>query len=181
MKHGMFVIVLLVLGACQSSPTTLDEDSTLYPPPAGSRFTLQQELSIPAHSAHVDLQDGQVVSVSKLNQYHPNCRLDVQYVSETSQIVQPDEFLVRRVHRRATDVVSQRPGVMRVWRVSDDGGLTFMVYRTVFELKSARQPQVRWLTCEHWDRPALGEHLNLRQIRTALGAYFTVQPAGGTK
>ena len=180
MKHTILVIVLLVLGACQSAPMTLDEDSTLYPPPAGSRFTLLQELSIPAHSAHVDLQGGKTVSLSKLNQYHPYCRLEVQDVRETPQSLRPDEFLVKRVYRQITDMAGQRPGFIRVQKVSDDGGPTILIYHTVFELSSARQPQVRWLTCEHWDRPALGDHLSLRQIRTALGAYFSIMLAGDT-
>ena len=181
MKRSMLVAIFLVLGACQLAPTTFDENSTSYPPPVGSKFTLKQELAIPAHNAHVDLQDGQPVSQSKLNLYHPYCRLDVQDVRETAQSVQPDDFLVKRVYRQATDVVAQRSGFMRVRRVSDDsGGPTFMIYRTVFELQSARQPQVRRLTCEHWDRPALGDHLSLRQIRTALGEYFTVTLPGET-
>jgi hypothetical protein len=174
MKRNILVAVFLVLGACQSVPTTFDENSTLYPPPPGSRFTLKQELTIPAHSAHVDLQGGLAVSLGKLNQYHPYCRFDVQDVRETPQSVLPDEFLVKRVYRQITDVVAKRSGLLRVGRVSDEGGPTFMIYRTVFELKSARQPQVRRLTCEHWDRPALGDHLSLRQIRTALGEFFTV-------
>lgn len=180
MKRSMFVAVFLVLGACQSAPTTFDENSTSYPPPAGSKFTLKQELTIPANSAHVDLQGGQAVSLNKLNQYHPYCRLDVRDVRETPQSLQPDEFLVKRVNRQTTDVVAQRSGLLRVRRVSDDnGGPTFMIYRTVFDLESARQPQVRRLTCEQWDRPALGDHLSLRQIRTALGELFTVTLPGG--
>jgi len=178
MKHSMLVAVFLVLGACQSAPTNIDENSTLYPPPPGSRFTLKQALTIPANSAHVDLQGGQAVSLSKLNQYRPYCRLDVQEVRETSQSVQPDEFLAKRVYRQTNDVVAQRSGLVRVRRVSNDGGPTFMIYRTVFELQSERQPQVRRLTCEHWDRPALGDHLSLRQIRTALGEFFSVSLPG---
>lgn len=178
MKRSMLVVVFLVLGACQSAPTTFDESSTHYPPPPGSRFTLKQALTIQANSAHVDLQGGQAVGLSQLNQYHPYCRLDVQDVRDTPQSVQPDEFLVKRVYRQTTDVVAQRSGLVRVRRVSDDGGPTFMIYRTVFELKSARQPQVRQLTCEHWDRPALGDHLSLRQIRTALGEFFSVTLPG---
>jgi len=181
MKRILLAAVFLALGACQSAPTTFDENSTSYPPPVGSKFILRQQLAIPAHSAHVDLQDGQAVSQSKLNLYHPYCRLEVQDVRDAPQTLVPDEFLVKRVYRQATDVVAQRSGFMRVRRVSDDGGgPTFMIYRTVFILESARQPQVRQLTCEHWDRPALGDHLSLRQMRTALGEYFTVTLPGET-
>jgi hypothetical protein len=179
MKRIVLMAVFLVCGACQSAPTTFDENSSDYPPPVGSRFTLRQELVIPADSAHVDLQAGRPVSLSKLNQYHPYCRLDVQDVRETPQTLTPDEFLVKRVYREATDVVARRSVLLPVRRVSDDnGGPTFMIYRTVFILKSAHQPQVRRLSCERWDRPALGDHLSLREIRTALGDYFSVALPG---
>lgn len=175
MKRSMLVFLLLVLGACQSAPTASDENSAAYPPPVGSRFTLKQELTIPAGSAHVDLQRGEAVSLSKLNLYHPHCRLDVQEVRETPQVLVPDEFLVKRVYRQTTDLVTQRSGFVEVRLVSDnDGGPTFMIYRTVFDLQSTRQPQVRRLSCEQWDRPALGNHLTLSQIRTALGEFFTI-------
>lgn len=175
MKRRMLLSVLLVLGACQSAPMAFDDHSASYPPPVGSRFTLKQELTIPAGSAHVDLQRGQPVSLHQLNQYHPYCRLDVREVRETPQVLVPDEFVVKRVNRQTTDLVVQRSAYLRVQQVSEnDGGPTFMIYRTIFDLKSARQPQVRRLTCEQWDRPALGNHLSLKDIRAALGSYFDV-------
>lgn len=174
MKHIAAMLVVLVLGGCATAPTPFDEDSTLYPPPAGSRFTLKQELAIPAHSAHVSLQGGQLVSQSQLNLYQPHCRLDVQDVGELPQSVRPDEFVVSRVYRQNTEQAFLRAGPVRVRRVMNDGGPGYMTYRTVFVLKSARQPQVRQLSCEHWDKAALGNHLSLRQIRAALGDYFAV-------
>jgi hypothetical protein len=181
MKRIMLATGFLVLGACQSAPTTFNENSTSYPPPVGTRFALKQELVIPAHSAHVDLQDGQTVSLHKLNQYHPYCRLDVQDVRDTPQTLTPDEFVVKRVYRQATDLVAQQSRSLQVRRVSDqDGGPTFMIYRTVFDLKATQQSQVRRLTCEQWDRPALGDHVSLRQIKFALGNYFSVTLPGET-
>lgn len=185
MKRGLLVIVLMVSVACQSPPTVVDERSTDFPPPVGTRFTLKQELTIPADSAHVDLQRGQPVSQGKLDLYRPHCRLDVQEVREMPQVIQPDDFLVKRVYRQTTDLVAEHSAFLRVQQVSEnDGGPTFMIYRTVFELTSARQPQVRRLTCQQWDRPALGNHLSLSQIRTVLGEFFTITlpgHGGGTK
>jgi len=179
MKRIMLATGFLLLGACQSAQTTFNENSASYPPPVGTRFTLRQNLVIPADSAHVNLQNGQTVSQFKLNQYHPFCRVDVQDVRETPQTLMPDDFLVKRVNRQTTDIVAQESGLMRVRRVADEsGGPTFMIYRTIFDLQSARQPQVRRMTCEQWDRPALGNHLSLQQIRTALGNYFNVTLPG---
>lgn len=181
MKRMMLATGFLLLGACQSAPTTFNENSASYPPPVGTHFTLKQNLVIPADSAHVNLQGGQTVSLHKLNQYHPYCRLDVQDVRETPQTLMPDDFLVKRVNRQTTDIVAQESGLMRVRRVADNsGGPTFMIYRTIFDLQSARQPQVRRMTCEQWDRVALGNHVSLRQIRTALGDYFGVTLPGET-
>jgi hypothetical protein len=179
MKRIMLATGFLVLGACQSAPTTFNENSGIYPPPVGTRFSLKQDLVVPAHSAHVDLQDGQTVSLHKLNQYHPYCRLDVQDVRDTPQTLTPDEFVVKRVYRQTTDLVAQQSDRFQMIRVSEmDGGPTFMIYRTVFDLSSMKQPQVRRMTCERWDRPSLGEHVSLREIRTALGNYFSVTLPG---
>lgn len=178
MRRSVLIIFSLTLGACQLAPKQMDEHSNLYPLPVGSRFTLKQDLAIPAGSAHVDLQGGRAVSLRDLNLYHPHCRFDVQDVRETEQIIRPDDFRVKRVYRQTTDLVARQPRLIQVRRVSDDGGPTFLIYRTVFDLESARQPQVRRLTCQRWDQPALGDHLSLKEIRAALGSYFVVTLPG---
>lgn len=169
MRRLLMLLMLLPLPACQTS-VALDEDSPLRPPPAGSRLILNQSISIPAHSATVVLQGGRVVSSKDIKRYHPHCRLEVQKLGDAPQVLQPDEFVIRRSRQETrTAWLGDRLQVAR--RVSSDsnGGPSFFIFQTIFELQSASQPQVRWMTCEQWGDPALGQHLTLREIRRALG------------
>jgi hypothetical protein len=179
MKRIILATGFLVLGACQLAPTTFNENSPNYPPPVGTRFTLKQDLVIPARSAHVNLQGGKTASDFKVNQYYPFCRIYVQDVGDTDQTVKPDEFVVKRVYRQTTDAVAQKSSVVRAVRVSDQmGGPTFSIYRTVFDLSSAHQSPVRRMVCEQWGDPGTGTHVSLHEITTALGSYFSVTLPG---
>lgn len=175
------VFLLALLTACQTMGA-IGEDSP-YPPPVGSRFTLKQPLTVTADSAHVTLQKGRVVSLRELNLYRPNCSLYLNTVRGTDQTVAPDEFTVKRVNR-VTTFVARRAGFVRVRRLADQdsGGPNMLIFRTVLDLESARQPQVRQLVCERWDHPSLGEHVTIREIRQALGDIMTLTlPAAGSR
>jgi hypothetical protein len=162
----------LLLGACQTTGP-LDENSPFHVLPSGSRLILKQELTIPAHNAGVSLQGGRVVNGKGLNQYHPHCRLEVHDVRETTQIVTVDEFVVHR-SRQETQTVA-RAGMRKVAGRSVGSGPAFIVFRTVLDLRSERQPQVRWLTCQQWSDPALGQHVTIREMRATLGEIITLQ------
>ena len=161
----------LLLGACQATGP-LDENSPFDVLPSGSRLVLKQELTIPAHTAGVLLQGGRVVSGQDVNQYHPHCRLEVHDVRETAQTVATDEFVVRRARQESQTVA--RSGLMKA-EFRKPGGISFYVFRTILDLRSERQPQVRWLTCQQWADPALGQHVTIREMRAALGEIITIQ------
>jgi len=161
----------LLLSACQTTGP-LDENSPFDVPPTGSRLVLKQALTIPAHNAGVSLQGGRVVSDKDVNQYHPHCRLEVHEVRETTQTVTPDEFVVRRAYQDSQMVAL--PGLMKAGlRVTS--GMRYYVFRTTLDLRSERQPQVRWLVCQQWGEQALGQHVTLREIRATLGEMITLQ------
>jgi len=174
--HRLFILLMLLpLSACQTSASS-DEDSPLWLPPPGSRLILNQPINIPAQSAAVVLQGGRVVSGKDINHYHPNCRLEVQKLSDSPQTLQPDEFVIRRA-RQETRTAWHGDRLRVARRVSSDsnGGPSFFMFQTIFELQSVTQPQVRWLTCEQWGDPATGQHLTLREIRNALGNIMRVE------
>ena len=160
----------LLLGACQATGP-LDENSPFDVLPSGSRLVLKQPLTIPAHTAGGLLQGGRGVSCQGVNQYHPHCRLEVHDVRETAQTVATDEFVVRRVRQESQSVA--RPGLMKT-EFRKPGGISFYVFRTILDLRSERQPQVRWLTCQQWADPALGQHVTIREMRAALGEIITI-------
>jgi len=166
-------LLCLLLSACQTAGP-LDEDSRYQVLPIGSRLVLKQELTIPAHNAGVVLQGGRVVSGGQgVNQYHPHCRLEVRDVRETVQTVAADEFVVRRA-RYETQTVAL-PGLMKAARLYAGDGPGFLIFRTVLDLRSERQPHVRWLTCQQWGDPTLDQHVTIREIRQTLGEIFMLQ------
>lgn len=163
----------LLLSACQSTGP-LDENSPFHVLPSGSRLVLKQELTIPAHSAGIRLQGGRVVSDKDINLYHPHCRLEVHDVRETTQTVTADEFVVRRARQESHTVAL--PGLKKAGlRRSGTSSPSYFVFRTILDLRSERQPQVRWLTCQQWADPAFGQHVTIREMRATLGGIITLQ------
>ena len=162
----------LLLVACQTTGP-LDENSPFHVLPSGSRLVLKQELTIPARSAHVTLQGGRVMSDNDVNQYHPNCRLEVQDVRDTTQTVTADEFVVRRARQESHTVAL--PGLKKAGLRKSSGTMGFFVFRTTLDLRSERQPQVRWLTCQLWADPTFGRHVTIREMRATLGEIITIQ------
>lgn len=157
--------LLTLLTACASTAVTetpMDRNQL-----SGSKFRLTQSLTIPGGSAGVTLQFGEPVKPNDINRYYPHCRLEVNDVRATPQTVMPDEFDVRRMVQIEQTV--ERAGLQRVSRLYSASSVSFVVFRTILDLNSARQPQVRTLTCQHWDSPASGQHLSLNQIQQALG------------
>jgi hypothetical protein len=177
MKIIALLPLYLLLSACQTTGP-VDENSPFHVLPSSSRLVLKQVLTIPAHSASVLLQGGRVVSDTDLNQYHPHCRLEVHDVRETAQTVTADEFVVRRARQEAQTVA--QTGLMKAARRYAGDGPSFFVFRTVLDLHSERQPQVRWLTCQQWGDPALGRHLSTHEIRQTLGEIFSLSLPAAT-
>jgi len=171
MKIVALLPLCLLLTACQTTGP-LDENSPSHLLPSGSRLVLKQELTIPAHSVSILLQGGHEVSNRDLERYQPHCRLEIQDMREIAQVVTADEFVVRRAFRDTKS--SARTGLMKTALRYAAEGPTYFVFRTVLDLHSERQPQVRSLTCQQWGNPGTGRHLSIREIRQALGEIFTL-------
>jgi hypothetical protein len=175
MKQVALVAFCLLLTACQSTGP-LNENSPFHILPAGSRLLLKQEITIPARSAGVMLQGGRVVSDKDVNQYHPHCRLEVNDVRDTTQSVAADEFVVRRARQEDHQVMGSgfmKAGLHNMRKASATP--TYHVFRTILDLESPRQPQVRWLTCQQWSEPAIGVHVTIREMRQTLGEIIQLQ------
>lgn len=170
MKISVLLPLCLLLTACQTTGP-FDENSSFHLLPAGSRLLLKQDLTIPAHSAGVLLQGGHVTSSNAVNRYHPHCRLEVLDVRETTQTVAADEFVVQRARQETPMVTHPDTRQAGLRKVSTIG---YFDFRTILDLRSPRQPRVRWLTCNQWGDPGLGQHLSVREIRQALGDIFTL-------
>lgn len=170
MYRLLLLLPLMILGACQLT-TTRDEASPFYVPPAGSRLILNQTLTIPPENVGVFIQGGRAVGNREVDQYLPHCRLEVRDRREAAQNVNPDEFRVERVRRDVQVVSNTRTAPL----VRVGHGPSFFIYRTLLDLQSARQPQVRTLVCQHWGHPALDDHLSIRDMRRALGEVMSIE------
>lgn len=176
MMRSVFWSALVFLAACQSLPAT-NPASPYYQIPAGSQLVLHQAVTIPAHTAHVFIQGGQLLAPRRLNpvnQYYPNCKLEVRQPADRAQTIAPDTFIVTRVSQNWYDAGLVFPLYASV---GDDDGPSMQNYITTLFLHSERQPQVWRLDCQHWQYPAEAEFLTLAQIRQTLGNVMSVELA----
>lgn len=181
---------LMALAACQA-PGPVGPDSPYYKVPVGSTLTLHQRLTIPAHTAGVYIQGGQVVEHKQLNpvnQYYVYCRLEVDDVQDTAQTVKPDEFTVHRVGSRREDVSRAYPmyasrgmgmgmDVGESGGGDEDAGPGMQNWSVDLYLHSPRQPQVRRLACQHWVYNYEAEYPTVDEIRKTLGKVMTLKLA----
>lgn len=200
MRPAGLVLFLVFLGACQSASLPY-EDSPYSVIPAGSRLVLERDLTIPAGRASLYIQGGEVRAYAEIDPYRPHCRLEVQKVLATPQVVKADRFVMEKViYEEIPRLASAARAPVRLAAAGDLGiaigedpagrrprgwpaavafgmadGSSPWTYATHFRLRSDRQPEVRLLTCQHWDDPALAVHLAVRQIRATLGGIFTLE------
>ncbi|MCU0842266.1 MAG: hypothetical protein MUC79_11185 [Thiobacillaceae bacterium] len=183
MKPFIAIAALLVLAACAGSPR-YGPDSPYYRYPAGLRLVLNEALEIPPDSATTRLQFGRVVPRNGVQEHEPHCIFEVNTVAAAARRVEPDSFEVVDVRRsiwvsEAWPASAARP--VKVGLAFGDASPTFVFYITEFRLRSARQPDVRTLTCQSNQMApgiAIMRHLTLAEIRQALGAIFTLDLSG---
>lgn len=173
----IFLLLLsLALAACQYVPPR-DIDSPFFSPPAGSLLRLTRPLTIPAHDAGVNIQDGHAQYSSwRLNRYYPHCNFELHTRANQERVIEPDTFTVTRTVRE-TENALLAPAIVAGFGGSGDGPPNEN-YMTVLYLHSDRQPDVFRMTCQHWEDPSEGNHLTVQQIRQALGDLFILTIAG---
>lgn len=172
MKTGLIILMSLLAVACTQSVVP-KFDSPYYRIPLGSTLILQQPLTIPAHQARTIIQNGRVVSRRDRDQYYPYCEFEILTLSESDQVVRPDQF---RIHKLAKHMESSRQQVMYaslLMMASDDNRL--IAYNTVMYLSSDKQPDVYRMSCMYWTDDPMDEHLSLNAIKTTLGDLFSFQ------
>lgn len=167
-------LTLLLLAGCAGEPIVGGD---------AGRLVLLTTLTIPPESATARLQYGGPVARNAVREYDPFCVFEIDTVSDSPQSVHPDTFRVTRVsHNIATiaDVSAlPHPFSMKVNQSNDDRP-THIYYKTLFHLRSERQPGVRLLTCmSNQNLPGVYpfmRHLTLEEMREALGTGFRLEP-----
>lgn len=180
MQHGAILILALVAAACQPL-SSYPIDSPYYQPPAGGQLALNQAIEIPPDRATLRFQFGK--PVPSVHEYDTHCIFEVTTLSETPQRIEPDLFQITQVRSGSSLYGAQhsQAGIMPARWVFDDAP-THYYFKTEMFLRSAKQPQVLMLTCQHvwvvgtdWSRerpPTLAE------MQQALGNYFTFRLPG---
>ena len=151
-RYLIFFMISVFLTSCASTAKDDDGRAYIYKIPAGSKFVLKKELSIPARSASVLLQDGKIAKSTQVDQYAPNCRFEVNKRGE--QTIKPGTFTVTKVKQ---DSIVVYRGVLN--------------YVVKYELK-AGDPNIRSLTCGAWGDTTATGYLTVPQMQQALGDYF---------
>lgn len=149
----------------------------------GFKLKLNKAIVIPGETASVHIQDGEpkTAYMNPVENYRPYCIFEVTTLLPTPRTINPDIFNVSRVVLDE-EIVSLLPKLASLVTSAgghgfySSGGATAVVYATVMYLESETQPDVFRLSCQHWDDPALGEHLSLQDIALALGELITIQP-----
>lgn len=176
LKKTLLLCCAIVLWGCDT-PGSYGPESPYFRYPEGSRLILKQKLEIPANWATARLQYGKVVPFGHVQEQAPHCIFEINTVSSEPQYVEPDTFAIIKVQRSFSSQASL-PGyfIKTVFGGSDRP--TQMFYKTIFTLKSERQPGVLRMICQS-DQYAAGisipRDLTLAEIRQALGNIFTLE------
>lgn len=178
-KSLLVPLLALGLNGC-TALGPFEPDSPYWLPPVGSEVDLKQSLEVRPRSARVFLQQGGVVSKGGVNQFLPSCNFEVNQVFEDrSQTIQPDTFRVLRVGRQWEEVVqhaSAQYAALHLAGGNVDGGTSMIIHSVHLWLESAKQPQVRRLSCRGGvDDPPKARPPSGEEIFQALGVIASLR------
>ena len=147
----------ILLAGCTPIGVT-DVSSSHYRLPAGTTVVVRQSITIPPGTAHVTLQDGQVVAIDRLRRYEPFCELEVNDVLDSEQQVRPGRFAATQIIRQQELGAKHPPALLAASTVtaseSDTANATWTLAswdnplrlnQVHLRLQSAAQPHVREL------------------------------------
>lgn len=176
-KYGSLCLLCVFICACAGTPYILGPMAHEVVK-TGSILKLNQELTISPHEAGVRMQYGKVTEYKSINQWYPNCRLEVRDPAPDAQIIQQGEFVITKVSTEFQLVAAEQIKLAAVsigigiGMSENNGGPTAEVMSTIFYLQSQLQPKVWRLICQHWEDPSDSRHLMLEEIQQAVGDIF---------
>jgi hypothetical protein len=148
-------------------------DNLAYPynlPPIGSKVVLLLPVDIESGTTRTFLQRGKAMALGDFNRYRVNCAFEVENLSDKTQRIEPDTFVVRKVQRLVTEVVrntGHRPGFSTV---EYDPGSPMVTHGYHLWLSSEKQPDVMRMTCHGaFDDLSRAEPPSIDDVREALG------------
>jgi len=178
----------ILLAGCTPIGVT-DVSSSHYRLPAGTTVVVRQSITIPPGTAHVTLQDGQVVAIDRLRRYEPFCELEVNDVLDSEQQVRPGRFAATQIIRQQELGAKHPPALLAASTVtaseSDTANATWTLAswdnplrlnQVHFQLQSGAQPNVRELRCAGgWAFTSNIAYPRLAEMNRALGALVSIE------
>ena len=157
--------------------------------PTSTMVDVRQPITIPKETAHVTLQDGQVVAIDRLRRYEPFCELEVNDVLESEQQVGPGRFIATQIIRQQELGAKHPPALLAASTVtaseSDTANATWTLAswdnplrlnQVHFQLQSGAQPNVRELRCAGgWAFTSNVAYPTLAEMNRALGALVSIE------
>lgn len=105
MKRFFTLFSFVLLSACQS--TLIDTDSGYFEVGTQATIEITEPLSVRPNSARVFLQNGEVKN-SGIDLYDVNCEVEINTVSDSRQIIQPEIFNIISIHQEESPIVMIR-------------------------------------------------------------------------
>ncbi len=171
MKIVSTLLLSVILAAC----LTLDTEGGYgpYRIPQGTVITLNQELTVAAGLAHVNILG---TPIGDRHHYDANCRLETWTLAKTPVTIKTDEFTVTKVTRESYVFSGLIAGAQYAGPVYFMEGPRLLYYDTHIYLRSPRQPDVYRLTCGHLQDSAMNpRHLTAMEIRKTLEPVMTMR------
>ncbi len=172
----LFSLVFITACANELYPVS----SPYFRIPEGSQLYLRQTLTIAPENGRVTLQNGKIVTGSKLDHYYPHCWFVSWVISPTETVIVPDQFIVTASMKYERHVVRQTPlrfaGADYSYRTVMDAGPVAIEYFTELMIHSDKQPNLRQFICSHWEDPSDAKHLTVAEINRTLGDIAELKP-----
>lgn len=166
----LFIFVALTSGCANNIKQDPVEAADILKP--GSILELTQAVKIPAYTASIMIQSGTIQSDSSIDQYYPNCRLEMKRPVDTIRQLVPGPFVITKVVTETE--FAQRLPVMVASISTIYASMYDQVYSTIIYLKSKKNPGIELLACEYWRDPSFATHLSMKQIKTTLDGIFII-------
>jgi len=165
----------ILLTACQQNPVRF-EDSPYALFPAGTVLTQHKDLTLPANSFSVVVQNGIIVRPDNLDWYQTNCTLRSENRTATSRTLKPGDYQIISSERHNEEtMLPVRMAGLGLIRVEGDSSKIIILS---LKLKSELNPFIVRMTCRDWGEYFDDKYLTLSQVRAALQPLFSIKLPG---
>lgn len=187
MKILLLLIIILFLSACQSVLIRSENSYIEISPRASIEIT--QSIEVAPNSARAFFQNGQLITHGQLNLYDVNCEIQINTVSEQSQIAESGVFNIISIAQEESPIVRALSMQRKVLVASIDSALSSSLYYAwavgspvdikryyyfkLFAQDSSSETKVRALICRGaQDTPSAAMLPSYEEMRAAGGEYI---------